>query len=61
MYFSLMKSRDDQFYFVGLADNHEKIFTSETYKNRQDAVDTMNLIKKESSAAEINDFTKLSV
>lgn len=56
MYFFLFKStNNNQWYFNIRAANHERIAASEGYINKQDAVNTINLIRKGAASAGIYD------
>jgi len=56
MYFYLQKSKaNNQWYFTIRAANHESISTSEGYHNKQDAVNTINVIQRGAASARIYD------
>lgn len=56
MYFYLFKSNvNHQWYFNIRAANHEVIATSEGYHNKQDAVSTINVIRRGAAIAGIFD------
>ena len=41
MYFKILKAKNEQFYFNGYGNNHEIILTSEMYKTKQAAHNTI--------------------
>lgn len=47
MKFEVKKSKNDQFYFNIVANNHEIIATSEMYTRKENALHTINLIANE--------------
>lgn len=49
MYFTIYRSTNHQYYFTMHGDNHEKVGTSETYVQKQSAIHTINMIKREAS------------
>jgi len=56
MYFYLFKSNvNHQWYFNIRAANHERIAASEGYHNKQDAIHTINVIRRGASSAGIYD------
>jgi len=56
MYFYLFKSNaNNQWYFNIRAANHERIASSEGYHNKQDAVNTINVIRRGAATAAIYD------
>lgn len=56
MYFYLFKSNvNNQWYFNIRAANHERIAVSEGYYNKQDAVSTLNVIRRGAVSAGIYD------
>ena len=48
-YFELQKSTDEKFVFNLKADNNEIILTSQTYTNKQHALDGIDSVRKNSS------------
>jgi len=55
-YFYLYKSTaNSQWYFSIRAANHERIAQSEGYHNKQDALNTINLIRRTASTARVFD------
>ncbi|MDP2892716.1 MAG: YegP family protein [Bacillota bacterium] len=57
MYFRIIKSSDNQYYFTINADNYQVLCTSETYKEKQSAKDTIAVIKKDAANAPVHDYT----
>ncbi|EIL87233.1 YegP family protein, partial [Rhodanobacter spathiphylli] len=56
MYFYLFKSTaNNQWYFNIRAANHERIASSEGYHNKQDAINTINVIRRGAATAGIYD------
>lgn len=56
MYFYLFKSTsNNQWYFNIRAANHERIASSEGYWNKQDAINTINVIRRGAGSARIFD------
>jgi hypothetical protein len=55
MYFKVMKSTNGQFYFTAVADNNQVLCTSETYWQKQSALDAIATIKKEAATAPVKD------
>lgn len=56
MYFYLFKSNvNHQWYFNIRAANHERIAASEGYHNKQDAIHTINVIRRGAGSAGIYD------
>lgn len=47
-YFKLNTAQDGQFFFNLKAGNHETVLTSETYKQKQSALDGIDSVKKNS-------------
>lgn len=56
MYFYLFKSSaNNQWYFNIRSANHERIAASEGYHNKQDAINTINVIRRGAGTAGIYD------
>lgn len=58
MYFVIEKAKNDQFYFVIKADNHEPLCNSETYTTKQSAKNAISVIQKGAADAKIVDKTE---
>lgn len=58
--FVIRRSKDNQFYFYFRANNNKIVATSETYKEKQSALDGIEAIKREASSASNVDLTKES-
>ncbi|MDU1912351.1 YegP family protein [Fusobacterium sp.] len=58
MYFKIFKAKNEQFYFNGYGNNHEIILTSEMYKTKQAALNTVDAIKSQAEKAEVKDETE---
>jgi hypothetical protein len=57
MYFKVMKATNGQYYFTANADNNQVLCTSETYWQKQSALDAIAVIKREAATAPIKDST----
>ncbi len=58
MYFKILKAKNEQFYFNGYGNNHEIILTSEMYKTKQAALNTIDVIKSQAEKADVKDETE---
>jgi uncharacterized protein YegP (UPF0339 family) len=57
MRFSIWKSKDGQYYFLGKGNNGETMITSETYTRKASAQHAINVIKEEARSANVLDMT----
>lgn len=57
MTFEIFKGINGQFYFRIKAANGEKVAQSEGYTQKQSALNTVNLIKREAGSAQVIDLT----
>ncbi|HEX5929571.1 MAG TPA: DUF1508 domain-containing protein [Solirubrobacterales bacterium] len=58
MRFSIWKSKDGQFYFLGKGDNGETMVTSETYTRKASAEHAIKVIKEQAAKANVLDMTE---
>jgi len=56
--FEVHDSRDGQYYAVFRAANNQVVWTTETYRAKQSAIDACHLIKREAPNAEVYDHTR---
>jgi uncharacterized protein YegP (UPF0339 family) len=56
--FEVHDSRDGQFYAVFRAANNQVVWTTETYRAKQSAIDACYLIKREGGNAQVFDHTQ---
>jgi uncharacterized protein YegP (UPF0339 family) len=59
--FEVHDSRDDQYYSVFRAANGQVVWTTETYRQKEDAINACYIIKRESPVAEVFDHTASAV
>lgn len=58
MYFDIYKSaKTGQYWWVAKGSNHETLCTSELYTTKQAAKDTIKVIKRDASSANVYDET----
>ncbi len=57
MTFEIFKGINGQFYFRIKAANGEKVAQSEGYTQKQSALNTVNLIKRDAGSAQVIDLT----
>ena len=58
MRFSIWKSSDAQYYFVGKGDNGETMVTSETYTRKASAEHAIQVIQDQAKSATVLDMTE---
>ncbi len=56
--FEILRSKDNQFYFILVAGNGKVIIQSETYHNKKDCLKTINSIRRGAIFATVKDFSK---
>jgi uncharacterized protein YegP (UPF0339 family) len=57
MHFSIWKSKDDQYYWEIVGDNHEIMAVSETYKAKASAEHAIGVVQADAAAASVIDHT----
>ena len=57
MWFSIWKSKDDQYYWEAQGDNGETMAVSETYTTKAAAKHAISVVKDEASEATVFDHT----
>lgn len=57
MSIGIFRSTNGQFYFRIVASNGQTLASSETYHNKQDAINAAYLIKNQAGSATVYDYT----